>query len=156
MEIRRKNIMGNWRTVEIKGEVKNKAEVSEIRNYLTYDRNTYESAASNDGIYCLQFGESLCGINKWIDQSGIIDASGNVWERDCEIEDLKNELETLASKFLSLELTLNAGDDYESENCVASFIVKDGKVEQVDPLVKELNGINQDYMTANLMKMLGR
>lgn len=147
--------MGNWRTVQIIGEVKNYEEVGQLINYLTVDKNNYTSKAYNDDIYYLQFGIGLCGLNQWVNFNGKINTIGNVFERDCEIEDLEKELNILANKFKSLDITLHVGDDYESLDCVASFIVKNGRVEKHDPLVKEIESISLERMEMNLKKALG-
>jgi hypothetical protein len=146
--------MGNWRTVEIKGMVQDINEAREIIAYLTVDRKSFESPASNDDIFYLQFGRGLCGLNQWVKSDGDIDVCGNVYERDCEIEDLESELTTLAKKFPSLLLELNAGGDYESTDCVATFFVKNGKVKRMDPVTKYLGGIEKDRVMYNLLRQL--
>lgn len=145
--------MGNWRTVELKGNVSNEEAIQMI-DYLTVDRNKYESKASDDDIFFLQFGVGVFGLNRWVEEDGTIDKVGNVFERDCDIDDLEEELNTIASKFTSLEMVLNAGDDYESPVCAASFIVKNGIVERVDPLVSELEGMNRNQIMENFFKQL--
>lgn len=146
--------MGNWRTVEIKGNVSINQKDGLI-TYLTTDEN-WESPSSKDDIFYLQISKtnSICGLNKWINNDGSIDASGNVFERDSQPEDIKNEMITIAENFDGLNVIVNIGDDYESETCVMSLIVKGGKVEVVEPIVKNLEGIGLNQMEINLLKAL--
>ena len=146
--------MGNWRTVQIIGEVKDKNEVDSIIKYLTVG-DDYESPASEDDIFYLQFGEGLCGLNQWVKNNGKINIVGNVYERDCEIEDLEKELKILADKFKSLDIILHTGGEYESLDCIASFEVHNGMVERKEPLIKGLDEFDKDRMQMNLMKALG-
>lgn len=146
--------MGDWRTIELKGNVHNEEDVNKIIKYLTVSRETYNSEAYDYGIYYLQFGTGLCGINQWVNEDGTIDICGNVYERDCEVEDLQSELTILANKFHSLDMVLHVGDNYESKDCVVSFMVKNGKVEKVDPMISELSGIDNGRMMSNLFKAL--
>jgi hypothetical protein len=146
--------MGDWRSVNIKGKVTDKEKVKEIRDYLKYNSKTYGSKAEKDGIYYLQFGEGLCGLNEWIDYDGNIDALGNVFERDCENSDLLKELTILAEKYPCIDLVLHSGDNYESLICTASFVVKDGIVKQEPPMIDELEKMSNDKMQANLYKAL--
>ena len=76
---------------------------------------------------------SLCGLNQWVKESGDIIGIGNLSERDCEIEDIEMGLEYLTNKYPSIELTLHAGGNYESQDCVATFEVHDGIVEKKEP-----------------------
>jgi len=146
--------MGNWRTVELKGKVTNRDEIEKMIDYLTVDQNSCTSQAYNDEIFYLQFGTGLYGINQWINNDGSIDICGNVYERDCAIEDLHNELSILAAKFPSLELILHVGGDYESTECILSFIVKNSEVKKVKPLVNKLNGIDKERAMANFFKAI--
>lgn len=148
--------MGNWRTVELKGKMSNQDDVKGIIEYLTVDRKDYESKASEDGIFYLQFGSGICGINQWVGSNGEIDVCGNVYERDCEVDDLERELNRIAACYPSLDMVLHVGGDYEDTNCVASFIVRDGLVQKVEPLINELSGINSGYMKQNFMKAILR
>lgn len=147
--------MGNWRTVQLKGSVAPE-DAAAIRAYLQVDKQTYESPTSEDDIFFLQFGTGLCGLNQWVNQDGTIEAVGNVFERGCDLDNLEEELNILAKKFPSLLLMLHAGDDYESKNCVATFIVQQEKVEKSQPLITDLDEISQDQVMINLMNQLRR
>jgi len=147
--------MGDWRTVQLVGKVADKSEVEGIIKYLKVDKNSYDSLAYDDGVYYLQFGSSLCGINQWVNSNGKISVIGNVYERDCELDDLEKELNVIAKKYNSLDLVLHAGGSYESTECTASFIVKNGIVKRCEPMVKEIDKISKDRIQSNLFKALG-
>lgn len=141
--------MGDWRTVNIKGRI-SKDEVNAARDFL---KSNYWR---EDGVYYLQFSEGLCSIGEWIREDGIIDVIGNVYERDCENEDLLAELTVLAEKFPTLDIILHSGSNWESLTCSASFVVKDGKCEQKEPMIPEIHAIPSAQMYMNLAKSLGR
>lgn len=103
----------------------------------------------------MQFGNGLCGINQWVKSNGKINVVGNVFERDCELIDLEKEMNVLAKKYNSLDLVLHAGGSYESTECTASFVVKNGIVNRCKPMVKEIDEISKDRVMENLYKALG-
>ena len=72
-------------------------------------------------------------------KDGTIDAKGNVYERDCEVDDLLNELTALSNKFRTLEMLLHIGGDYESTLCKATIKVENGVVELLEPQLKEVS-----------------
>lgn len=126
--------MGNWRTVNIKGKI-DKKDVGDIVGFLSDDAGWYSPAA------CLTMGLSLCGLNTWVGVDGVIDASGNLAERDFDNDDIERALVFLAEKYPSLELTLHSGSDWESLECSATFIVANGKCTRMEPQIKELQEI---------------
>lgn len=145
--------MGNWRTIEIKGDVSIE-EAQKMRKYLKVDKSTYESLASQDDIFYLQFSDGLCGLGEWISNDGSIESVGNVYERNCEVEDLLSEATTLAHNFPTLNILINIGDDYESLNCVGSIIVKNGSSILIDPIVKDLEAIPDEQIALNMLNIL--
>ena len=120
--------MGDWRTVNILGAMKPE-EAKEMIKELRSD-DIWETPAWG---FAINF--SLCGLNQWVKENGDIIGIGNLAERDCEIEDIEIGLEYLVSKYPSIELTLHAGDNYESKDCVATFEVHDGIVEKKEPQI---------------------
>jgi hypothetical protein len=147
--------MGMWRTIQVEGKITGRSNIDTIIDYLTVDKRTYDSKAyEEDEIFYLQFGNGVYGINQWIKSDSSIDAVGNVYERDCTIDDLFNELSKLAKKFPTLDMYLHAGDDYESRTCVCSFIIKDGEVSKVEPLINELNEISDEQAMKNFISQL--
>lgn len=127
--------MGNWITVNAIGKV----DIEEARvmiDMLKYDNKTYTSIAEKElGVFYLQFGKGVFGLNQWINEDGSIFAAGNVFERDCDVEDLVNELSALANKFTSLDMELHIGDWYESLKCVATVKVKNGIAKKFEPQI---------------------
>lgn len=147
--------MGNWITVNIEGKV-NKDEAKEMLEWLTVDRQTYSSIAEEQlGVYYLQISQGVCGLGDWIKEDGTLSGIGNVFERDCEPQDLLNEAQVLCKQFKSLELTVHVGGDYESTECVATIIGNKDKVELLEPQIKTLGEISTDQMQNNLLKALG-
>ena len=120
--------MGDWRTVNISG-LMNADEAKEMIKELRSD-DIWETPAWG---FAINF--SLCGLNQWVKENGDIMGVGNLAERDCKIEDIEMGLEYLASKYPSIELTLHAGGNYESKDCVATFTVCDGIVKQKEPQI---------------------
>lgn len=124
--------MGNWRTVNISGQM-NPNEARDMISLLSSDMSWDTPAA------CFGMSRSLCGLNVWVDKiTGAISKSGNLAERDYENEDIEQGLKFLAEKYPSLELTLHSGSDYESLQCSATFIVSNGVVKKLEPQIKNL------------------
>lgn len=147
--------MGNWIIVNMEGNV-SKEEVNELIKYLKVDKSTYSSLAEEElGVYYLQVSSGICGLGEWINEDGSISAIGNVYERDCEPEDLFNEVKALCGKFKSLDLTIHVGGDYESISCVATIVGNSERVEKLPPQIAELGEISSDSMKDNFLKALG-
>jgi len=153
--------MGNWRTVNISGHI-GADEIDAARELLTRAAN-YDSWMYGDGeneelcsLFCLAFGEGLCGLRDWIRPSGNINAVGNLHERDFDNDDIEKALSILAKRFPTLELTLHSGDDWESLHCTATFHVKDGECKRCPPEIKELSEISSESIMENLWATLGR
>lgn len=132
--------MGNWRIVNVRGLIEDKHEVDAAIRYLTVNEDTYKSEALTDNVFFLQFSglNSIAGLNQWIQNTGVIWSDGVVFERDCTLSDLHNELEVLAKKFLSLSMVLNAGGEDGSLDCVKTFFVKKGTVISMDPIISKI------------------
>lgn len=143
-----------WRTVQVNGQIKGWKEIDDIITYLTVDKQSYDSPAYEDGVFFLQFGSGVFGLNKWVEDDGRINAVGNVYERDCTIEDLEKELKIIANKFPKLIMELHAGDDYESKHCVYSFNVFDGIVEKVEPHIRMLDDVDDSKIMKNFINQL--
>ena len=139
--------MGNWRTVDIKGYM-DKIEASELRKELS-EKTEWDSPAA-----CLRMSKSLCGLNQWVDEDGIIDSVGNLAERDYDNDDIERALTYIVEKYPSLELTLHSGSDWESLVCSATFHVKDGIVKRSEPKVDTIREINKGLIGARLYAML--
>jgi len=139
--------MGNWRTVKMSGSI-DKSEVALLRGLCDPETSDSEMA------FPFLVGNSLCGLGNWVNDRGVIDACGNLYERDIELDDMLSALEYLANNLPSLTMRVHAGDDYESTDCVATFIVAKGTVTQGVPEVKEIPEISADTMRGRLMSAL--
>ena len=153
--------MGNWRTVNISGHI-GTDEIDAARELLTrvadYDSWMYDDGENEElcSLFCLAFGEGLCGLRDWIRPSGNINAVGNLYERDFDNDDIEKALSILAKRFPTLELTLHSGDDWESLHCTATFHVKDGECKRCPPEIEELSEISSESIMENLWATLGR
>lgn len=120
--------MGDWRTVNIVGRMdaeEAKRMIAELQS-----NDIWETPA-----WGFRMHYSLCGLNQWVEPDGTINGTGNLAERDCEIDDVQAGLEYLATWYPSINLVLHAGGNYEDEACVATFIVQDGIVRKEKPQV---------------------
>lgn len=152
--------MGNWRTVNITGHIGSE-EINAARELLSrtahYDPWIRDDENEEmDALYCMAFGEGICGLHDWIRPDGKINAVGNLHERDFDNDDIEKALSILAKKFPTLSLTLHSGDDWESLHCTATFHVKDGECKRCPPEIEELNEISSESMMGNLWAALGR
>lgn len=127
--------MGNWRTVNIIGKM-SPEDAKKAINFLSSCEAGYGSPCE-----CLCISKSMCGLNKWINEDGTIDACGNLSERDFENEDIETALKFIANKYPSTELILHSGSDWESLICSATFHVRDGVVTMVEPEIEELQPV---------------
>ena len=131
--------MGDWRTVRMEGTLP-KEEVKAFIEYLMVPTNQDESPASEqDDVFYLQMEKAMFGLKQWIREDGRIHAIGSVYERNCEIKDLHQELTAIAKRFPNLNMILHAGCEYESPICETSFKVANGNIEQVEPLIERVD-----------------
>lgn len=142
--------MGNWRTVDILGRM-DPVEAADMVEYLTYenDWSKWDSPAA-----CLLMGKSICGLNQWVRNDGVIDVVGNLAERDFDNDDIEDALKYLANKYPSMELTLHSGSDWESLACSATFKVKNGTVTRCEPEIAEIRDIDPGVMRARTLSIL--
>lgn len=146
--------MGNWRTVNIDGVVKDQNDVDAIRKALVWDKKfCWEST---NPMFFLQFGDGLASLGEWIPEiAGTeIHVAGNLFERDCEVDELGRELSVFAEKCPSANLVVNAGGDWESLTCVATFVIKDGTCERTVPKIPALREISEKMMLQRLRKAI--
>ncbi len=122
--------MGNWRTVDMVGHI-DKNDVQDIRRFLAPDSDSGDA-------WCFTMDLSLCGLNNWVSDSGIINISANLHERDITNDDIEKALNVLAKRYKSLSLTLHSGSDWESTVCSASFYVENGIVTRCNPQVERI------------------
>ncbi len=119
--------MGNWRIVHIRGTIPAHYDLEAIRKCLNPsdpddiwwdDGRTYFFASEDSGIY---------GLNNWV-SGHTIDALGNIGKcYDAGMNEVViAEMTHLLKHFPGIVLTIDLGDIYESNECVATFKV-DGK-----------------------------
>lgn len=139
--------MGNWRTVHLIGTI-DPAEVEAVRAHVTVDRATY----ANFGP--LTITDGLCGLGDWPAEH--IDVSGNLAERDYSVNDIAEALQSLATVAPSLRLKVHCGDDWESEECIATLTAAGGQVREGPPEVATVTGVSEGVMMVRLFTAITR
>ena len=137
--------MGNWKTVNIVGSC-GKEDVQKLKGALfTPDFNDW---------HCFSFSEtgSLCGLGDWASED--INAIGNLSERDYSVEDVADTLRMLVKQAPSLDIKVHCGGDYESLDCEATVVVKNGKVRIQKPQVEKIMKISDDQILGRLHSIL--
>jgi hypothetical protein len=121
--------MGNWRSVDIVGTI-DPEDVRAAKRFV----NTGDDY---DRFHALcNYGPSLCGLGDWANET--VMATGNLSERDYEIEDVAETLREMAKQVPSLAVKVYCGGEWESTKCVATVNVAHGKVWISDPEVDEV------------------
>ena len=138
--------MGNWRTVNIIGTV-DKEEVNQLITACT-PKSDYSN------FHPLSILRGLCGLGCWVKEH--INARGNLAERGYSVEIVAKTLKSLVKVAPSLNVKVHCGDNYESENCIATITVEDGKVSVGSPEVKFVSGASEDEVTGRLFKAIKR
>lgn len=136
--------MGDWMTVSMRGTLAPE-EVPAAETFLTLLPDW-----SNFGP--LSYGPGLCGLGRWAQP--LIEADGNVAERDYSPEDVAETLTELVAVCPSLRLKVHYGGSYESTACVATVTVLDGAVTVGAPEVAVLPGVDTGLAMARLMALL--
>ena len=136
--------MGNWRRANVIGTVDD-GEVGALRKALTFDPKTYEGFGplSNGGI---------AGLPMWATPT--FNVVGNLGERGYDEESIAEHLETLAEAAPSLRCVVHLGGDYETDDCVKTITIADGKTQITEPQVDVLGAIPEAQMQGHLMAML--
>jgi hypothetical protein len=143
--------MGNWRTVNMSGTIA-EADIPALRERLSYSYNT---PGGFDNFGPLSFSTdspSLCGLNNWV--RPVVNATGNLAERDYSPEDVRAELEKLLAIAPSMLLVVHCGGDWESDDCVATIRTGEGLAVLLPPEVASVSGPTAEQMQANLMANL--
>jgi len=96
--------------------------------------------------------DGLCGLGKWPRVK--INRVGNLAERDYSVESVAETLRKVVEHAPGLDIKIHCGDDYEKDNCVATVICKDGKVEVVAPEIGVIPDIPEEQMKSNLYSNL--
>jgi len=137
--------MGNWRRVWIRGTIP-EASLDAVEKFFTHDRE-YRN------FNCLSMGDGLCGLSHWVKTE--VNSIGNLAERDYSVNDIKEVLEELEKKVphCNVELTIHAGADYESDDCISTIIMKDGVVTINPPEIKVMPPITDEQIQGNFLKI---
>lgn len=138
--------MGNWRTVNLIGTV-GEDDVPALRAAI-------DPGVDYRSFHPLVDTKGLCGLGMWVHQ--IINARGNLAERDYTVEDIARTLRRLLGVAPSLVLIVHCGGDYEDETCVATITVMDGEVTVGEPQVKTVDGMSEVNIMANVYRALYR
>ena len=128
--------MKSWVRVEIQGSCR-EAEVSALQKALT-PGETFHSLTSL-GIY---------GLPNWAAPS--IYAVGNLSERSLGAEEVAVALARLAEVAPSLNVTVNVGGERQSDVCVKTVALQEGKVSMLDPEVVRVPGVCEEQLSERL------
>lgn len=153
--------MGNWRTVNIAGEMsaEHASVLLDLLDYGDYGDDEGERWGRVWGApyACLSFSRSrpgLCGLGAW--PAAKMNRAGNLAERDYSVEDVAGALRALVPTAPSMLLKVHCGGDWESDECVATVSVGEGLVVVGKPEVATIDGPSEAQMHANLMRNLLR
>jgi hypothetical protein len=144
--------MGNWRTVVLQGTL-DPADLVRLRERLQInDYMDDQEWEAKYGPLSYTAQGSLFGLNNW--PATTIDARGNLFERDCSVQDVAEQLVELVRIAPSLALKVHCGGDWESETCIATITVDDGVVVTSDPEVDSVAGVSLGTGMQRLLGML--
>lgn len=140
--------MGNWRTVYITGTCP-EDEVQRLTDAL-YGGSGYE----NFGPLCWMDNPGLCGLGKW--PAAKIMRVGNLAERDYSVDQVAEHLTKAVelSNATGLDIKIHCGDDNEKDNCIATIVCKDGKVETFKPEIETIPDIPDKQIRSNLYDVI--
>ena len=93
--------------------------------YMSLMLNNKFSTPSEDPTFCLHFGSTEGSLGRWVNEVGIINSSGTIYEDKFGNDDIEAALVYLSSEFPTRELTLYSEEEF---NCgdVVMFSVKNG------------------------------
>jgi hypothetical protein len=140
--------MGNWRTVTVVGTCPPE-ELSALQAACTYswrDPDTYSN------FHCLSTSEGLMGLGNW--PATRIDVSGNLAERDYDVDDVARQLEKLVKAAPGLRVKVHCGGEREDQTCVATVTLDEEGVRVGPPEIPYVRGASQDEMAGRLFKGL--
>ena len=95
---------------------------------------------------------SLGGLADWPAKE--INAIGNCYERDFDVQDIYDDLRKAATADPTLHLDCHCGGDYESLDCEATIRVCDGELAILPPQVKTLMAQSEEAAYGRLMQIL--
>lgn len=135
--------MGNWRTVRLVGECPEE-QVEDLRDACSYGAGLPLDQRDYSKFHCLSMTDGLAGIGPWVGH--VVNADGNLAERDYTVDDVADKLRELALVAPGLRLKVHCGGDWESEECVATVTLDEGGVSVGDPEVEKLGGVTEETM----------
>lgn len=150
--------MGNWRTCNLTGTM-TETDAATLRDLLDYGDIMSDKASESWGKpwSCLLYSShtpGLCGLGAW--PQPVVNACGNLAERDYSVADVHKALEALVIHAPSMLLKVHCGGDWESDECVATVSVGEGLVRTGKPEVEKIAGPSEAQMMGNLMTNLMR
>jgi hypothetical protein len=146
--------MGNWRTVNVVGTMA-AGDAVNLRRLLDYGDYDYDCDHVPRDAECLAFSTvhpGLCGLGAWPAET--MNRCGNLHERDYSVQDVAKALEALVRFAPSMLLKVHCGDEYESEQCVATISVGEGLVVVGKPERETVDTPSDDQMLGNLYRNL--
>ena len=140
--------MGNWRTVNMIGQISRQSEVDALRAYLDFSRRGWIARSIPMGP--LSFSTSfpgLCGMNDWPALS--IRRAGNLAERNYSVKNVADQLAEILPLAPTLLLQVHCGADWESDKCIATVSVGEGLVAAGPPQIATLTGPTEEQILRN-------
>lgn len=132
--------MGNWRTVNLRGQMA-EADIEKANEFLNPGEDYRHWT-------CMSFSSGLAGLGHW--PAEVINADGNLSERDYSVDDVAETLRDLVKVAPSLELKVHCGGEYESEECLATVTVANGEVSIGAPEVPKVKAASMDSVMGRL------
>lgn len=150
--------MGNWRRVHIVGgmlaeEVDAlKAEINQVLEGGMFAHRYKQDENQMEKFGPLSYTGGLCGFGSWPAPS--INAVGNLAERDYDPAAVARHLEQLAKVAPSLGVLVHCGADYETDECINTVVLFEGKTAVRWPDVKTIPEFAPMQLENNLMRAL--
>lgn len=143
--------MGDWRTVHLEGSI-DEADVEKLRHRLIYD---YRNPDPDQTFSCLGWGTqaSLCGLHEWV-RPGAFEATGNLHERNYDVESVADEVRELAALAPSLRLVIDVGGAYESDDVEATVLIGEDRTVAVLPPRVEKVSIPDGVLATNFLQAI--
>jgi len=142
--------MGNWRRVHIVGGMLAE-EVDALKAEIDQSRNIHDPAVIHR-FGPLSYTGGLCGFGSWPARS--INAVGNLAERDYDPADVAEHLAQLAQVAPSLGVVVHCGGDYETDGCVNTVVLFEGKAAVHPPAVQLVPNLAPMQIENNLLRAL--
>lgn len=151
--------MGNWRRVWIVGTCPHEQAIALSRALRADDLRAYMAGEPLPedwpASHCLKIGDGLCGLPDWPNMSRI-DAIGNLYERNYTPEDVRDAAERYVLPVApGIDALIHCGGDYESDECVATVAVAQGRAELRPPTIPKLPPIPEEQIADRMRAVRG-